>query len=506
MFSDKDIRQIREKGISDEQLQWQLSVFRKGIAPMKLNRPASIDDGIICLDNQEIDRYISDFDSAGNIQKIKFIPASGAASRMFKALFEFMDSADEQIASKNEFIATFFGNLRKFAFSSTLEKKIRDKGESLNGLLDEKKYKKILEYLFTEKGLNYGNLPKGLLQFHRYERDSRTPFEEHIGEAVRYAKTQDGRVSLHFTVSLEHLEEFRKLLHTIRPVYEQKNGIILDVSFSVQKPSTDTMAVDIDNQPFREDNGNIVFRPGGHGALIDNLNELDANIIFIKNIDNVVPEKLNLPTIRYKKALAGILLETQNRVFELLNELDAGMPSEKRLQEMYKLITGILHCIPHSKPVYSDAKECIQKFKDILNRPIRVCGVVKNLGEPGGGPFWALNSKGDLSLQIVESSQVDHSDAKQAEIFKKSTHFNPVDLVCSTKNYRGEKFSLPEYVDRNTCFISKKSKDGRDLKALELPGLWNGAMADWLTLMVEVPMETFNPVKTINDLLRPQHQ
>ncbi|MBN2523182.1 MAG: DUF4301 family protein [Bacteroidales bacterium] len=506
MFSDKDIRQIQEKGISDEQLQWQLSVFRKGIAPMKLNRPASIGDGIICPDNKEIDRYISDFDSAGNIQKIKFVPASGAASRMFKALFEFMDSADEQTDSENEFIITFFGNLRKFAFYSALERKIRDKGESLNGLPDEKKYKKILEYLLTEKGLNYGNLPKGLLQFHHYERDSRTPFEEHIREAVQYAKTQDGKVTLHFTVSPEHLEEFRKLLHTIRPVYEQKNGIVLDVSFSVQKPSTDTIAVDSDNQPFRENDGSIVFRPGGHGALIDNLNELDADIIFIKNIDNVVPEKLNSPTIRYKKALAGILLETQKKVFKLLNELDAGIPPEKRLQEMYKLITGILYYIPASKPVFTDAKACVQKFREILNRPIRVCGVVKNLGEPGGGPFWAHNSKGDLSLQIVESSQVDHFDAKQAEIFKRSTHFNPVDLVCSTKNFRGEKFHLPDYIDRNTCFISKKSKDGRDLKALELPGLWNGAMADWLTLMVEVPMETFNPVKTVNDLLRPQHQ
>jgi len=240
--------------------------------------------------------------------------------------------------------------------------------------------------------------------------------------------------------------------------------------------------------------------------LIDNLNELDADIIFIKNIDNVVPEKLNAPTIRYNKALAGVLLETQKKVFELLHELDAGVPSEKRLQKMYKFITHILHCIPYSKPVYADARACVQKFKDILNRPIRVCGVVKNQGEPGGGPFWAPNREGDLSLQIVESSQVDHSDAKQAEIFKKSTHFNPVDLVCSAKNYRGEKFYLPEYIDRNTCFISKKSKDGRDLKALELPGLWNGAMADWLTLMVEVPMETFNPVKTVNDLLRPQHQ
>ncbi len=506
MFSDKDVRQIQEKGISDEQLQWQLSVFRQGIAPMKLNRPASIDDGIICLDNKEIDRYISDFDSAGNIQKIKFVPASGAASRMFKALFEFMDSADEQTDSENEFIITFFGNLRKFAFYGALERKIRDKGELLNGLLDEKKYKKILEYLLTEKGLNYGNLPKGLLQFHRYERDSRTPFEEHIGEAVQYAKTQDGRVSLHFTVSLEHLEEFRKLLHTIRPVYEQKNGIILDVSFSVQKPSTDTMAVDADNQPFRENNGSIVFRPGGHGALIDNLNELNADIIFIKNIDNVVPEKLNSPTIRYKKALAGVLLETQKNVFKLLHELDAGISSGKRLREIHGFITGKLYYIPKLKPDYTKAKACVQEFRDILNRPLRVCGVVKNLGEPGGGPFWAPNSKGDLSLQIVESSQVDHSDTKQAEIFKKSTHFNPVDLVCSTKNYRGEKFSLPESVDRNTCFISRKSKDGRNLKALELPGLWNGAMADWLSLMVEVPMETFNPVKTVNDLLRPQHQ
>ncbi len=506
MFSEKDKQQIKDRGISNELIEWQMSVFRDGIHALKLDRAASVGDGIIRLTESEVEEYIGYFDSMNDKLKMKFVPASGAASRMFKSLFEFMDTGNGKDILGNEFMENFFINIKNFAFYDDLEKTIFNSEDSLDRLLKSKEYNIILQYLLTERGLNYGDLPKGLLKFHKYKEKSKTPFEEHVNEAIAYANTEDGKVLLHFTVSPEHLEEFEKLLHSTKDSYGEKYGVELLVSFSIQKLSTDTMAVDSNNEPFREDDDSILFRPGGHGALIDNLNELDADVIFVKNIDNVVPEKLNGPTIKYKKALSALLLKTQKKVFEILQELDTSTPTAESLKEIFEYLTGMLCYFPKSIPDFSNASATKEQFRKILNRPIRVCGVVKNLGEPGGGPFWAPNSKGDLTLQIVESSQVDQEDAEQSEIFKKSTHFNPVDLVCCTKNYKGEKFHLPDYVDRNTCFISKKSKDGKELKALELPGLWNGAMADWLTLLVEVPVETFNPVKTVNDLLRPQHQ
>ena len=506
MFSEKDKQQIKNRGISNEIIEWQMSVFREGIQALKLDRAAAIDDGIICLAESDVEKYIVYFDSMNDKRKMKFVPASGAASRMFKSLFEFMDDDSGKDIFGNQFMEDFFINIRNFAFYDDLEKAISSSGDSLDLLLKSKEYNIILQYLLTERGLNYGALPKGLLQFHKYNEGSKTPFEEHIGEAVAYAKSEDGKAQLHFTVSPEHLEEFKKLLLSTKDSYRERSGVEPEVSFSIQKPSTDTMAVDSSNEPFREADGSILFRPGGHGALIDNLNELDADVIFVKNIDNVVPEKFNGPTIKYKKALAALLLITQKKVFEILHEFDTSVPSTERLKEIFDYFTGKLRYFPKSIPNFNNVSATIEQFRKILNRPMRVCGVVKNLGEPGGGPFWAPNSRGDLTLQIVESSQVDHENIKQADIFKKSTHFNPVDLVCCTKNYKGEKFHLPDFVDRDTCFISKKSKDGKELKALELPGLWNGAMADWITLLVEVPVETFNPVKTVNDLLRPQHQ
>ncbi len=507
MFSDKDIQQIKKKGITHEQLEWQLSVFRKGISPLRLHGAATIDNGIIKLSSTDIEYFKKYYDSLTNKSKVKFVPASGAASRMFKALFEYIESGETaQRETTNSFADTFFQNISRFGFYRELKDTISDKGESLNDLLSEKEYSKILNYLLTGNGLNYGNLPKGLIKFHKYGLEQRTPFEEHLAEAIQYARSDTDKVALHFTVSPEHLEGFNELLSSTKKSSEDKNGVSLDVSFSVQKPSTDTMAVDQENNPFREPDQSILFRPGGHGALIDNLNELESDLIFIKNIDNVVPEKFVEPTIVYKKAIAGKLLEVQSEVFQMLNELDSEELTETRTREIYEFIKTKLCYVPKASLDFNDLDRCTGEFKEILNRPIRVCGVVKNLGEPGGGPFWAPNSTGDITLQIVESSQVDLDDPEQAAIFKKATHFNPVDLVCCPIGYKGQKFDLPGFVDQKTCFISKKSKDGKKLKALELPGLWNGAMADWLTLFVEVPVETFNPVKTVNDLLRPEHQ
>ncbi len=355
-----------------------------------------------------------------------------------------------------------------------------------------------------EKGLNYGQLPKGLLLFHAYADGARTPMEEHLVEAALYAASND-EANVHFTVSHEHLPLFRKKVEDCIAKYEAKYDIKINVSFSEQKPSTDTIAVNTDNTPFRNDDGSLLFRPGGHGALIENLNDIDADVVFIKNIDNVVPDRLKGDTVLYKNVLAGVLVENQKRAFEYLELLDSGNYNHKDLEEIIRFVQRDLCCRRADIKELEDA-ELVSYLRSKLNRPMRVCGVVKNIGEPGGGPFLAYNQDGTVSLQILESSQIDKSNPEYVKMFTEGTHFNPVDLVCATRDYKGNHFHLPDYVDHNTGFISSKSKGGRELKALELPGLWNGAMSDWNTIFVEVPLDTFNPVKTVNDLLRPQHQ
>ena len=355
-----------------------------------------------------------------------------------------------------------------------------------------------------EKGLNYGQLPKGLLLFHAYADGARTPMEEHLVEAALYAASND-EANVHFTVSHEHLPLFRKKVEDCIAKYEAKYDIKINVSFSEQKPSTDTIAVNTDNTPFRNDDGSLLFRPGGHGALIENLNDIDADVVFIKNIDNVVPDRLKGDTVLYKNVLAGVLVENQKRAFEYLELLDSGNYNHKDLEEIIRFVQRDLCCRRADIKELEDA-ELVSYLRSKLNRPMRVCGVVKNVGEPGGGPFLAYNQDGTVSLQILESSQIDKSNPEYVKMFTEGTHFNPVDLVCAIRDYKGNHFHLPDYVDHNTGFISSKSKGGRELKALELPGLWNGAMSDWNTIFVEVPLDTFNPVKTVNDLLRPQHQ
>jgi hypothetical protein len=502
MLTTSDLKQIKKIGISEEQIEWQLSVFQKGPAYIKLQREALSGDGIQLIDDKEADRLIQLYDKQAGLSKIKFVPASGAATRMFKNLYDYLDAARKRKPSWNSFLETFFTEITKYAFYDLLKSGLTTKKLDIHKLILEKKYESVLEYLLMPSGLNYGSLPKGLLKFHRYGNHARTPFEEHIAEAAMYAVTDGQPVQLHFTVSAEHMEGFTKLLTELLPSFEKRFDLNFNIHFSIQKTSTDTLAVDMHNDPFRNDDGSMLFRPGGHGSLIDNLNDLDADLIFIKNIDNVVPERLITQTVRYKKVLAGKLFETQQKIVKILHELEFQTPSLERIKQIVHFVrTGL--CYEMSKKTNPDS---IPRLKSILNRPLRVCGVVKNVGEPGGGPFWAPNASGDISLQIVESSQVNHADLSQVEIFARATHFNPVDLVCGPRDVEGNKFDLRKYVDKNTCFISQKSKDGKELKALELPGLWNGAMSDWLTLFVEVPIETFNPVKTVNDLLRPQHQ
>jgi len=419
--------------------------FRTGFPALDIVGPASVKDGIMKLSKQQQDEYIALWqqylDEGHSV--LKFVPASGAASRMFKNLFEYLDNGED-----NAFMQEFFAGKEKFAFAPELEGK--EGQEAVRYLLED---------------MNYGKLPKGLLLFHKYRDGARTPALEHLVEGALYAAS-NGVVRLHFTVSHEHLPLFRKHIADNLKKFEDKYGVKYEITFSEQQPSTDTLAANPDGTPFRTKDGKLLFRPGGHGALIHNLNEQDADIVFIKNIDNVVPDRLKKDTVRYKQVLAGVLVEEQKRVFARLQ--DPNLSAEER---------------------------------ERLNRPIRVCGVVKNTGEPGGGPFLVREEDGSISRQILESSQIEDKS-----LMAKSTHFNPVDLVCSLRDAEGKHYDLPKYVDPKTGFISSKSKDGKELLALELPGLWNGAMSRWNTIFVEVPVSTFNPVKTVNDLLREQHQ
>lgn len=505
MITSQDKELLKSKGISEEQIAEQLACFKKGFPYLKLSAAASVEKGILTPDTNEQKEYLDAWEGYRQTNKVvvKFVPASGAASRMFKNLFEFLE-ADYNVP-QTSFEKMFFEKIEDFAFYDDLNMACRKTvGEDIPALLASGNYKAIVAALLEAAGLNYGALPKGLLKFHKYEDGNRTPLEEHLVEGALYAANKNGKVNVHFTVSPEHRTLFRTLVDAKAMAYAQKYGVNYNVTFSEQKPSTDTIAVDMENNPFR-DAGKLLFRPGGHGALIENLNDLDADIIFIKNIDNVVPDRLKGDTVLYKKLIAGVLVTLQQRAFAYLRLLDSGRYTHEQILEVLQFLQKQLYCKNPEIKHLEDA-ELVIYLKEKLNRPMRVCGMVKNVGEPGGGPFLAYNSDGTVSLQILESSQIDMDDPAKKEMFEKGTHFNPVDLVCAVRDYKGHKFDLVKYVDKATGFISYKSKNGKDLKALELPGLWNGAMSDWNTIFVEVSLSTFNPVKTVNDLLREQHQ
>lgn len=505
MLSQEDLKQISLRGITEEQVEHQLDEIKQGFPFLKIEAAASIGKGIMSPTENEMNKYLSMWDTylTGCHKIVKFVPASGAASRMFKNLYSFLDADYDKPTT--EFEKEFFENIKKFAFKKELCNACKtNDGKCVTCLMDNGEYKKIVENLLEEKGLNYGHLPKGLLLFHSYEEGPRTPMEEHLVEAAMYAQSE-GQANVHFTVSHEHLELFKKKVAEKIDMYAEKFGVKYNISFSEQKANTDTIAANPDNTPFRNEDGSLLFRPGGHGALIENLNDIDADVIFIKNIDNIVPDRLKGETVKYKKLLAGILVDLQTRAFNYLKLLDTGNYTHAQLEEIIRFLQRDLCCRRNDIKELEDA-ELVIYLHNKLNRPMRVCGMVKNVGEPGGGPFLCYNQDGTISPQILESSQIDKSNEKYVQMFKEGTHFNPVDLVCATKDYKGNTFHLPNYVDRSTGFISSKSKNGRELKALELPGLWNGAMSDWNTVFVEVPIETFNPVKTVNDLLREQHQ
>lgn len=477
MFTEKEIRQIEARGLTVEAVERQIENFRRGFPFLKIVRAASPADGVLTVDERRAAEAVARYEKAADgLEIVKFVPASGAATRMFKELFAFVNEG-----KRGAGIDRLLEHIEEFAFWPELKAVLPAGADD----------KQIVAAIVGE-GLGYGSKPKGLVTFHAYPEGARKAVEEHLAEGAAYAAS-NGRVRIHFTVSPEHMEGFRSLLAEKVPAYEERYGVRYDISFSVQKPSTDTIAVNPDNTPFRQEDGSLLFRPAGHGALIENLNEIDADIVFIKNIDNVTTDARRGDTIRCKKLLAGLLLELQERSFEYLKALEVG---GAELEPIAAFIENEL-CVKLPK------NYDIALLKRILDRPIRLCGMVRNEGEPGGGPFWVKNADGTESLQIAESSQIAPGDMP---LMKSATHFNPVDLVCGVRNAQGGKFDLREYTDPATGFISSKSSGGRELRAQELPGLWNGAMARWNTVFVDVPVSTFSPVKVVQDLLRPQHQ
>jgi hypothetical protein len=515
MLTKKDLEIIKSRGADPDKIKLQIDNFEKGFPYAKLIAPATLENGMLKFETNRINDLVKKYDSfSKNYDLIKFVPASGAASRMFSHLFAFKErysgNPDEfEQLLKDESLAlafAFFDGLKNFAFYEELENIMAKSGHPIDECITNMQHHLIIDYLLSPKGLSYASLPKGLISFHRYGDKVRKAIEEHLIEGAHYCGNSKNEVHIHFTLSPEHISSFKELIKTEIPIYEKEFGVKYFISHSIQQPSTDTIAVDMDNKPFREADNSLLFRPGGHGALIGNLGELKADIVFIKNIDNIVPDCIKDETYRYKKVIGGLLISMQEKIFNFMELLEDGNLDENQIKEIEQFaIQNLMIRVPEEYSKY-DLLEKIDFLYNRLNRPVRVCGMVKNEGEPGGGPFWVKNSEGEISLQIIESSQVDLKNSEQANIFRSATHFNPVDLVCGLKNFKDEKFDLEEFIDPETGFISIKTKDGRKLKAQELPGLWNGAMAHWITIFVEVPIITFNPVKTVNDLLRKEHQ
>ncbi|MCM1318797.1 MAG: DUF4301 family protein [Muribaculaceae bacterium] len=501
----QDLETLQARGISEQKYEEEIRRLKGGFPYLKIQGPATVGNGILSPNDKERQHYEKIWDNyvATGAKVVKMVPASGAASRMFKNLFKFADG--ESMTPDTPFIEEFFNGVHKFAFFNELDNVCRKLYQlGIDELLAANRHRDVVTALIKPEGMNYGQLPKALLEFHKYPDSVRTALEEHLAEGAQYAAGSDGIVHVHFTVSPEHIPLLEAKVKEATPKLSQQFGVTFDVTTSIQKPSTDTVALGPDGEPFRVD-GKLFFRPGGHGALIENLGEIDADVIFLKNIDNVVPDSGRALTIEYKKVLGGILVEASGKIAEYINELSVGMPSRPALNEMLDYLRDTL-CVTNDDAAHMDDMELADYLICKFNRPLRVCGMVRNEGEPGGGPYLTYNADGTVSPQILESSQIDTSKPEGQELMSHATHFNPVDLVCDINDVSGRPYDLREFVDPNTGFISSKSVKGIEIKALELPGLWNGAMSDWNTIFVEVPARTFNPVKTVNDLLRSAHQ
>lgn len=509
-FSAADREQMNKLGIDMETVFQQMEILSRGNRFVWVHAPAVRGNGINVYDEETIEKLVKEFEHVVKNKKLlKFIPASGAATRMFKDLFQVLephtlDNTYLSPAVKNAL--ALMQSLKQTAFYDRLKATLYKHNLHLERLLDNKDYVPVIKYLLDKEGMHYAALPKGLLLFHSYENENRTAFEEHFVEGSAYAKNSDGQVHLHFTISPEHKQWFENLLQEVKQSYEQRFNVSFKVDFSFQSPATNTLSLTEDNDLFRNEDGSLEFRPGGHGSLLENLSNVDADVVFIKNIDNVTVDARKADTILYKKLLSVLLLNMQEQCFAYLRMLESPSLSLSALAAIEGFAQEQLHIV---FPGYYASMQPEEKqaylFRQ-LNRPIRVCGMVKRENEPGGGPFWAGNASGQLSLQIVETSEIDLSDPEQESYLEASEYFNPVDLVCGLKNYKGEKFNLQDYADKERCFVTIKSKNGKVLKALEHPGLWNGAMSDWISIFVAVPLSTFTPVKTINDLLRKEHR
>lgn len=517
IISTDDKRQIAAKGMTVSQVENQLEHFQHGFPPISLVAPATVrHGGIHQLSERRIGEVLEIYRQYALEHKIvKFVPASGAASRMFKHLYEFRTiyrgtSEDQLELLKDrgpDSVYYVFEHIQDFCFFPILLDSLEKRGLDFDKLMEQSRYEKILNAMLTERGLEFGTLPKALIPFHSYGEEIRTAFAEHLAEAAFYAVSEGRHCYIHFTALPQHVELMEAHFQKIRKSFEEKFNIEYHISYSIQEPSTDIIAVDGDNNPVRDESGNLVFRPGGHGALLKNLNNLDADLLIIKNIDNVCHDRFKEDTYLYKKVLAGCLIFTQDQIFSYLRGLDnPTLPSMKVIENIWTFVENKLHVTPPAGSENWKKEDKVEYLRRKLNRPIRVCGMVENEGEPGGGPFWVRQKDGSVSLQIVEASQIDRKNPEQESILQNSTHFNPVDLVCSTKDYLGKTFDLSNFVDPMTGFITEKSLDGKVVKAQELPGLWNGSMSDWNTIFIEVPLSTFNPVKIINDLLRPEHR
>lgn len=508
LYSQEDLIQLKKRHLSAESLNAQIERFKKGILPLTLTAPCTVGNGVRVFSKNEINRLVKFYETECQHKKmVKFIPASGAATRMFHHLLVFRAKAAE--LPKNDpdrkAVEHFFSNLKNFGFYEELADKLKLNGFKLADLLKKNDYVKILDVLFAKKGLHYGNIPKALVKFHKDGKNSLTALEEHLAEAALYTKDAAGNCRVVFTVSQEFKEMVKRYYESVVGKYEQKYKVKYHTTFSVQRPSTDSVAVDPANRPFKDAEGKILFRPSGHGALLDNLGDVNGDVVFIKNIDNVQPNHLKEDTVIYKKVLGGHLLELQQKIYSFLEELENDTISEDGLDEAIEFAAAVLS-IKIPDQIQFDRALLVKHLYEKFHRPLRVCGVVKSKGEPGGAPFWVKEADNSDTLQIVERAQVNTGSQEQLKIFNAASHFNPVDIACGLRNHKGEQYNLHYYRNSETGFITIKSFEGKPLKAYELPGLWNGSMANWNTVFVEVPLCTFSPAKTINDLLRREHQ
>ena len=499
IFSEKDIRKINKLGLTPSDVEKQMVTYRHGSNYLKLNRPCAINDGILSVKKAAMDELIKLYDKeAGKFRLLKFVPASGAASRMFAEWFSALEKGGFDSPVLNQ---SFLRDLKKYPFYSLIKQ-----NKHASQFIDQKNIKRLLDYILSANGLNFGWLPKALIPFHLYpEGEARTALEEHLFDAAQYVRGAGDVCGLHFTISEEHKKDITKKIKALKPKYENMCRIKYKISSSVQSPSTNMLAVDENNLPLRDAGGNLIFRPGGHGSLLKNLQNLDADFIFIKNIDNIVPEKLLKKILPYKKMLGGLALQIQQEIFAILRQMENDELDSTQIEKIKN------YCYSRLNIVFPDtiSRQSLKIQKKIIfylmNRPLRVCAIVRNEGEPGGAPFWVEERDGNQTLQIIESGHVDKNSPEQMAIWSAAQYFNPVDLVCCTKNYRGEKFNLDDYVNKSAYLITMKNEKGRSLKALESPGLWNGGMAYWNTVFVELPLIVFNPVKTVYDLLRTEH-